>query len=105
MHRIINNTPDGFDTDHINRNQLDNRRSNLRTATHSQNGHNRPVQKNNKIGVKGVSWSKQNKKWYAQLHVRGKYVFRGHYDTIESAKRAYDNALEAYVGEYAYHWR
>ena len=29
MHRLINNTPDGYETDHINRDRLDNRRSNF----------------------------------------------------------------------------
>lgn len=37
MHRIVNGTPKGLLTDHINRNTLDNRRSNLRNATNSQN--------------------------------------------------------------------
>lgn len=37
MHRFINNTPDGFDTDHINENKLDNRKHNLRSATRSEN--------------------------------------------------------------------
>lgn len=73
MHRLVNNTPDGgFDTDHINRNKLDNRRSNLRTATRSQNNFNTPAPMNNTSGVKGVWWSKQWKRWYAQIRVNGK---------------------------------
>ena len=35
LHRIINDTPDKYETDHINGNTLDNRRSNLRNATRS----------------------------------------------------------------------
>src|SRR5260221_205877 len=56
MHRVINNTPAGRDTDHINRDRLDNRRSNLRTATFSQNSMNKGLSKSNTSGIKGISW-------------------------------------------------
>lgn len=41
MHKLINDTPDGLETDHINRDKLDNRRSNLRSVTKSENMLNR----------------------------------------------------------------
>src|SRR3990167_1658988 len=56
MHRVINNTPDGFITDHINRNRLDNRRENLRTVNESFNVINSPVRSDNSSGTKGVCW-------------------------------------------------
>jgi hypothetical protein len=34
LHKLINNTPDGLDTNHISDDLLDNRKSNFRTATH-----------------------------------------------------------------------
>lgn len=40
LHRLINGTPDGMITDHINRNRLDNRRENLRTCTQFENMQN-----------------------------------------------------------------
>lgn len=72
MHRVINNTPDGYDTDHINRDKLDNRRDNLRSVTRSQNNFNSLPPKDNKSGVKGVWWSERWQLWYAQIKVNGK---------------------------------
>ncbi len=41
MHRVINKTPHGMETDHINGDRLDNQKSNLRTVDKSKNGMNR----------------------------------------------------------------
>jgi len=61
MHRVVNNTPDNLQTDHINHNQLDNRRINLRSVTNQQNAFNASLNKANTSGTKGVSWSKERK--------------------------------------------
>lgn len=50
MHCLIAGFPP-FHLDHINGDSLDNRRSNLRPATNSQNGANRPRTRNNKSGI------------------------------------------------------
>lgn len=55
MHREIMNTPDGMECDHRHHNTLDNRRSELRNCTQSQNRMNKRIYKNNTSGWKGVS--------------------------------------------------
>ena len=63
MHRVINNTPSGLETDHINRNKLDNRKSNLQTCTRSVNQRNKGIQKNNTSGYKNLYFDSRNERW------------------------------------------
>ena len=88
MHRLINQTPEGFDTDHKNRHRLDNRRSNLRTATHSQNMRNIGLFKHNTSGHAGVSWYKQQNSWRAYIQVNSKYIRLGYFKNLSEAIRA-----------------
>lgn len=88
--------------DHINRNSLDNRRANLRVATHLQNARNR-VKINKKCSsiYKGVCWSKHHKKWAAQINVRRKSIHLGYFkDELDGAK-CYDEAAKKYHDEFA----
>lgn len=54
LHRLINKTPDGFVTDHINGNPLDNRRCNLRSVKQAINSINVHAPTKNKNGYRGV---------------------------------------------------
>lgn len=101
LHRVIMNAPAGFDVDHINHNQLDNRRCNLRVATHAQNLWNSKKRKGCSSKYKGVYWAKRDNRWSAAIESEGKRYFLGNYkDEIDAAK-AYDKAATKYFGEHA----
>lgn len=63
MHKLINATPTGYQTDHINQNKLDNRRANLRTVTASENQANKPISRNNTSGIPGIRWDSSRNLW------------------------------------------
>lgn len=96
MHRLINNTPKGFDTDHINRNILDNRRENLRTVTKVINGRNRGENKNNTSGQRGVSWDKKLSKWASYIWVNYKKINLGYTKDLKEAIKIRLNGEKLY---------
>ena len=94
IHRLIwawhgNFLEPNQEIDHIDGNSLNNCIENLRATTHKQNCENRKgANKNSKSGVKGVSWDKVAKKWYAQIQHNRKVKYLGLYETKEDAKAA-----------------
>lgn len=88
--------------DHIDRNKLNNQQENLRSATHSQNMMNRPKQKNNTSGFKGVSRDNRRQKWRANIQVKNKYMHLGYFDDPIDAAYAYDKAALKHFGGFAY---
>lgn len=90
MHREIINASETEYVDHINGNTLDNRKSNLRTCTSSQNSMNRGKSKNNKSGYKGVYLDKRNNSWYAQICTKGKRYTVSCFKTKIDAAVAYN---------------
>ncbi len=104
MHRVIMGLEreDKRVVDHIETgNTLDNRRSNLRIATRSQNNCNSRKRRNNSSGYKGVSFHKQSGKWIALIGMDGKDIFLGSYSTPEEAYAVYCEATKKYHGEFA----
>lgn len=100
MHRLINNTPDGMITDHINGNKLDNRRSNLRTCTSSQNMYNSD-RKRGAIKYRGVTKYKTSGKFQSRIKIDGYHKHLGLFDTEEEAALTYNLAAEEHHGEFA----
>lgn len=89
------------DLDHINGVKDDNKWSNLREATKTENQGNRKVSRNNKTGCKGIYFDSVNSQFVAQLVKHGRAVFLGRYDSLEDAKAAYAQAASSYFGRFA----
>ena len=92
MHRLIINAPPDRLVDHINRDKLDNRCSNLRLVDFSINIMNRGRQRNNSSGYTGVQYRKDRQKWIVLIGLNGKYRRLGSFDTPEEASAAYEQA-------------
>ena len=90
------------DIDHIDGDRTNNKLSNLRLATRTQNCGNRDLSVKNRSGFKGVSWYSKDKKWVAELTYEKKRVFRKYFNDPEEASKAYQEAAEKYYGEYAF---
>lgn len=102
IHRLILGIEDpNILIDHINHNGLDNRKSNLRTCTNSQNLCNAKVPKNNKSGVKGVYWSEERQKWCTQITINRKTISLGRFVNYEDAVKTRLEAEKVYYGEFA----
>lgn len=86
--------------DHINGDSLDNRRSNLREATHRQNGWNTKLCCISTTMAKGVLL-RPSGRWRARITYFGKRLNLGHFSTKEEASTAYWNKAQELFGEFA----
>lgn len=105
LHRLIMDCNDSnLFIDHIRgeHSRHDNRKSNIRIATPSQNGMNKQLLKNNTSGVTGVSWNRKSGKWHSYIEINYKRINLGNFDNFEDAVNARKEAEEKYFGEYSY---
>lgn len=101
MHRVVANPPDGMDTDHVNRNRLDNRKENLRVCTRSENLRNSSLRSDNATGYKGVAFHKFSSLYHATINVDKKQKSLGYFKTPKEAAKAYNDAALILFGEFS----
>ena len=87
--------------DHVNGLRDDNRLVNLRLATNSQNSANKPAQRNNALGLKGVCFRSDSGKFESKIMFNSQQKHLGRFQTAEEAHAAYCAAAEKFFGEFA----
>lgn len=102
MHRLVMDATEDYLVDHINRNPLDNRKSNLRVCTQAENSRNVGVSQSNTTGFKGVYFEKLNNKYRARIKYNGERISLGCYTNAIDAAIAYDKKAIELFGDFAY---
>lgn len=102
LHRLIMGLPDDMNTDHINHDTFDNRKSNLRVVTTSQNAMNSIKRSNNTSGATGVVWVKNRNNWKAEIKVNNNTIYLGSFEKFEDAIKIRKDAEEKYFGKFSY---
>jgi len=100
MHNFIMNPDIGLEVDHVNGNGLDNRKSNLRVCTRSQNIMNTKTRIDASSGKRGVYFKKERGRWVAQIVIDGIRKYLGSHLKKEDAITAREEAEKKLFGEY-----
>lgn len=105
MHKFIINILEKIvgNVDHIDGDGLNNRRSNLRLVTSSNNNWNQKKQKNKKLSsiYKGVHYENYAKRWKVAIHLNNKLLKSTYRKTEIEAAKQYDIWARKYFGEFA----
>lgn len=100
LHRALLNAPASLEVDHVSCDGLDNRRTNIRLATASQNQHNKRIHQKNASGFKGVSWHASTKKWRARICLNKKSMHLGVFPSADLAHQCYAAACAELHGDF-----
>lgn len=100
MHRLILGLAPGEIGDHRDGDGLNNRRSNLRRATPTQNQQNKKINRLARNAFKGI-FEEDPGRWAAKIRVNGRRIRKFGFSSPEEAARAYDQLAREHFGEFA----
>jgi hypothetical protein len=100
MHRLIAGVCNDLRADHKDNNGLNNRRSNLRPATVTQNAQNQRKYTNNTSGAKGVTRDPRTGRWQARIQAEKQSRSLGNFGCVTAAYLAYVRAAAQLHGEF-----
>lgn len=89
--------------DHVDGNPSNNRFSNLRESSHSDNQANQKLRNDNTSGHKNVAWEKRKKKWRVRVAYERKEYHGGFFDNLEEAAKAARTLRKEVHGIFANH--
>jgi hypothetical protein len=99
LHRLIMRVSEcSILIDHANHNKLDNRKSNLRKCSNSQNQANTKSWGGRK--TKGVY--RHRTKWVARISFNGDRIYLGRFDSMDEALNAYNKKSKELFKEFSY---
>lgn len=101
LHRFIMNCPNNYEVDHIYHDILDNRKSQLRIVTSSQQNMNMGLRKDNSSGHRGVYYDNVRNTWNVNINLQGIHL-RKRLKTYEEACKIADEFYDTHFGEYKY---
>lgn len=99
-HLVIGKPDDGYETDHINANPMDNRKSNLRVVTRSQNEHNTGSKLGSFSQYKGVTLV-NGSRWKASIRMQGVKTRAKYFSSENEAALQYNIWAKELFGEHA----
>jgi len=101
LHRKLINCECKVIVDHINKDKLDNRKSNLRICNLQNSIFNSSIKSNNNSGITGVGWDSKCKKWRARISINRKLASLGFFENKSDAIIARLIAEKKYYGEFS----
>lgn len=101
MHVMIMGKKKGHELDHIDRNGLNNQRSNLRFVSHHKNSFNKHYKRVSKNGYKGVMFDTKviARPFRARLMKKGKAYYGGNHSTAKEAAISYNKLVLEHHGD------
>jgi hypothetical protein len=101
MHQILSEKLNIKQTDHKDRNKLNNQKENLRESTFVQNSTNKTKRNGTSSKYKGIYWNKETQKWRGETTIDNIKQHLGYFDNEKDAALEYNIYAIKYFGEFA----